>query len=233
MRREFARTAGQTAAQLLREQILSGALPPGATLNQNDLASAMGMSRIPIRDALRSLAAEGLVEMRAHATASVSPLSLDDLAELYDLRLALEPALCARALPDLTSADFAEMEETLEQLEAAEDSDEWLDLNNRFHEVLFRRSKRPRTIEIIKRARLATGRYTRIYHQFDLATVEVEHRLILEAARAGQDRRLAALITAHLSDGYETMIRYVAAQEGFSDTESDDSRALIMGDGDT
>lgn len=215
MPREFPRTAGQTAAQLIREQILSGALPPGATLNQNELATAMGMSRIPIRDALRSLAAEGLVEMRAHATASVSPLSLDDLAELYEIRLSLEPELCARALPSLTADDLVELEQALEALEAASEDDDWLVLNDAFHEILYRRSGRPRTIEIINRARQATARYTRVYHRFDQQTVDAEHRLIFEAAKAGHGRRLSSLIAAHLSDGYETMLRYVAKSEGF------------------
>jgi DNA-binding GntR family transcriptional regulator len=215
MARDFPRTAGQTAAQILRERIMSGALPPGATLNQNDLATAMGMSRIPIRDALRSLAAEGLVQMRAHATASVSPLSLDDLAELYEIRLSLEPDLCARALPSFSAADLAELEIALEELENATDEDDWLALNNRFHEILYRGSGRPRTVEIIDRARQATARYIRVYHRFDPNTLEVEHRLIFEAAKAGQGRRLAALVAAHLSDGYETMLRYVAQNENF------------------
>ncbi len=219
MARDFPRTAGQTAAQVIREQILSGVLPPGATLNQNDLATAMGMSRIPIRDALRALAAEGLVEMRAHATALVSPLSLDDLAELYELRLALEPDLCARSLPLLTADDLAELEEALSKLEAAPGADDWLVLNNQFHEILYRRSGRPRTVEIIERARQATARYIRVYHRFDPSTVEVEHRLIFEAASAGHARRLSALVAAHLSDGYETMLRYVAKTEGFPTRE--------------
>jgi DNA-binding GntR family transcriptional regulator len=215
MARDFPRTAGQTAAQVIREQILSGVLPPGATLNQNDLATAMGMSRIPIRDALRALAAEGLVEMRAHATALVSPLGLDDLAELYELRLSLEPDLCARSLPALSAEDLTELEEALLKLESAPGADDWLVLNNRFHEILYRRSGRPRTIEIIDRARQATARYIRVYHRFDPNTLEVEHRLIFEAARAGQARRLSALVAAHLSDGYETMLQYVAKTEAF------------------
>lgn len=210
---DFPRTAGQAAAKRIREQILSGALAPGATLNQNELATALGMSRIPVRDALRSLAAEGLVEMRAHATALVSPLTLDDLAELYELRLSLEPDLCARAMPHLTTEDMVEFETALLKLEGAGGDDDWLVLNDAFHEILYRRSGRPRTIEIVNRARQATARYIRVYHRLDQHTVEVEHRLIYEAARAGHARRLSALVAAHLSDGYETMLRYLAQSE--------------------
>lgn len=185
----------------------------------------MGMSRIPVRDALRSLANEGLVQMRANATASVSPLSLDDLAELYDIRLALEPDLCTIALPHLTTADLRDIERALIDLEAASEAEDWLRLNDLFHERLYSRSNRPRTVEIVGRARQATGRYTRIYHRFDRSTVETEHRLIFEAARAGHGRRLAALVAAHLSDGYETMLRYVAQRESFPSGEENTASA--------
>ncbi len=117
------RTAGQQAAQLIRERILSGALAPGAPLNQKDLASALGMSRIPIRDALRTLASEGLIQMRAHATAVVSNLGVSDLRDLYELRLALEPALCRAAVHQLQSEDLSEMERWLDTMVTASDSD--------------------------------------------------------------------------------------------------------------
>jgi DNA-binding GntR family transcriptional regulator len=209
---QFARTAGQTAAQQIKERILSGALAPGTILNQMDLASALGMSRIPIRDALRTLAAEGLVEMEAHTPARVAPLSLDDLEELYELRLLIEPRLCRESLPELTSSDLQEMESILERMESCTDPDDWLGLNDAFHAVLFRRSKRARMIEIIRLTRQQTARYTRIYQGIDASMVHEEHRHIYEAARAGQGRRLESLIAAHLSDGYETMLRYVATQ---------------------
>jgi DNA-binding GntR family transcriptional regulator len=211
----FARTAGQTAAQLIRERILSGALPPGTALNQLELAQALGMSRIPVRDALRSLAAEGLVEMKAHIPARVAPLSLDELEELYELRLVLEPRLCRDTLPELDQTDLDEMLEMLELMDGHPESESWLAWNDAFHDVMFRRSRRVRTVEIIRRARQQTGRYTRIHQGVGPSTVQEEHRLIYEAARAGQGRRLESLISAHLSDGYETMLRYVAKQESF------------------
>lgn len=207
-------TAGQVATRQIREQILDGGLAPGSLLNQNDLATSLGMSRIPVRDALRTLAGEGLVVFRAHSTATVAPLSIDDLQELYELRLAIEPAVCREALPMLSQADLELMEERLEQLESASGS-EWLDLNRKFHEPLYLCSGKPRSIEIIDRIRRATDRYSRIYHRFDRARLQLEHRLIFEAASAGHPRRLEGLLAAHLSGGYETMLRYVAHHESF------------------
>ncbi len=209
----FPRTAGQSAARVIRQRILTGELAPGAMLNQNELAEEFGMSRIPIRDALRQLSAEGLVQLRAHATASVTPLSIHDLEELYELRLSLEPKLCGIAAPHLTAADIEELGHTLHALETTTDTDNWLVLNNDFHEILYRRSSRPRTIQIIDRTREATIRYTRIYQQFSPDTVEDDHRAIYEAAVSGHGRRLESLVAAHLSDGYETMLTWVAQHQ--------------------
>lgn len=210
------RTAGQMAAEEIRQRILSGDLAPGATLNQNELAELLGMSRIPIRDALQSLAAEGLVTLRAHSTATVTPLSLDDLEELYEIRLCIEPALSREALPNVRAKDIARMREILEEMTDAEGSD-LLVLNHRFHEALYTRARKPRSIEIIKRIRQATDRYVRIHLLFDLAKVHLEHEQILEAVEAQHPRRLEALVAAHLSDGYETMLQYLkGVQEAVS-----------------
>jgi len=171
------------------------------------------MSRIPIRDALRLLAAEGLVQLRAHATASVTPLSLDDLEELYELRLSLEPRLCYISAPHLTTGDLEELGEKLQAMEAPEHLDSWLQLNNEFHEILYRRSNRPRTIQIVNRTRGATVRYTRVYMQLAPDVIGEGHRSIYDAAIAGHGRRLESLVAAHLSDGYETMMQLVAQAE--------------------
>lgn len=206
------RTAGQVAADLIREQILTGALAPGATLNQNRLAEAMEMSRIPIRDALQILAAEGLIVQRAHSTATVAPLSLADLEELYELRLAIEPALSRRALQFMRPVHIERMRQTLDQMDVSDDI-EWLALNRRFHSELYRRADRPTTIEILDRVRRATDRYILIHHPVDPHNVRKEHELILDAVESGHGRRLEALIAAHLSDGYEAMIDHLKSTD--------------------
>ena len=105
------------------------------------------------------------------------------------------------------------MERCLAAMENAKDPEDWLTANNRFHEILYQRSGRRRTIQMINQARLATNRYTRIHHTMAFETLGTEHRLIYEAAEAGHARRLEALTLAHLSQGFETMLRYVAQQE--------------------
>ena len=210
------RTAGQTAAELIRERIMSGDLAPGATLNQNDLALALSMSRIPIRDALHTLAGEGLVVLRAHATATVAPLSIEDLQELYDIRLAIEPRLCREAMPLVDNRCIEEMRETLDRLDDAEPA-EFLDLNHRFHRTLYDAAGKPRSSAIVDQIRGATDRYLRIYHQLDRERVQREHHEILVAVTEGQGQRLEGLISAHLSSGYETTLRYLAQHPDATD----------------
>ncbi|NND85609.1 MAG: GntR family transcriptional regulator [Acidimicrobiia bacterium] len=98
-----AKSIEEAVTDALREAILSGDLGPGQRLAQVELSEALGVSRIPLRDALRRLEAEGLVEIRGRAGAHVSSLDARDLAEVYDMRILLEPE-CARlavdALPD-------------------------------------------------------------------------------------------------------------------------------------
>jgi DNA-binding GntR family transcriptional regulator len=205
------KTAGQTATTAIRERILSGDLPPGMKLSQHRLAGELGMSRIPIRDALRSLVAEGLVEVDANSTAVVAALSMQDLQELYEIRISLEPRLGRLAIPNLTAGHFAEMEDLLAQMESTFDTTAWLPLNNRFHETLYDAADRDRSLQIVQLTRRQTDRYTAVHVQLNHQLVDLEHRMILEAARAGQPTRIEALITAHISSSYEQMLRYLAA----------------------
>jgi len=203
------KTAGQKATSVIRDWILAGDLEPGAKLSQHRLATELGMSRIPVRDALRSLAAEGLVTVTANTAAVVAELSPVDLQELYEIRISLEPRLGRLAIPNLTHDDFVAMEELLDRMTATEDTDDWLPLNNRFHEVMYTAADRSRSLGIIRVVRRQTDRYTAVYIELNHDVVDVEHRMILEAARQQNPMRLEALITAHISSSYEEMLRFL------------------------
>ncbi len=209
MTSSFTKTAGQKATSAIRDWILAGDLQPGTKLSQHRLATELGMSRIPVRDALRSLAAEGLVTVTDNTTAVVAELSPADLQELYEIRISFEPRLGRLAIPNLTPEDFLAMEELLDRMTATEQTDEWLPLNNRFHEVMYAAADRSRSLEIIRVVRRQTDRYTAVYIELNHAVVDVEHRMILEAARQQNPMRLEALITAHISSSYEEMLRFL------------------------
>jgi DNA-binding GntR family transcriptional regulator len=213
------KTAGQKATSVIRERILAGDLEPGAKLSQHRLAIELGMSRIPVRDALRSLAAEGLVTVTANTTAVVAELSPADLQELYEIRISLEPRLGRLAIPRLTEREFGAMEDLLDAMSATQDPDHWLPLNNEFHEVMYQAADRQRSLEIVRVIRRQTDRYTAVYIELNHELVGIEHRMILEAARQRNPMRLEALITAHISSSYEQMLRFLSFEERAPEVE--------------
>lgn len=215
---------------MIRERILTGEFKPGVALNQSELADAFGMSRIPIRDALQLLAAEGMVSLKAHSSATVAPLRLMDLQELYEIRMAMEPRLSSVAVPLLTSEDLAEIEEAYADLSEHTDSADWLRRNDRFHSALYGCSRRPRSIEIVDRARQSTARYIGISKVRQAEAIEMEHRLIYEAVLAGQAARVESLVAAHLSSGFEVTMRYVADAERAGGTEVAWIRSIVEAD---
>src|SRR6187401_2525244 len=103
----------------LRERILRGDYPDGEPLRQDAIGAELGVSRIPVREALRQLEAEGLVTFNPHRGAVVSTLSLKQIAELYELRADVESDLIRRAVPNLTAEDDARAAEILDAYEAA------------------------------------------------------------------------------------------------------------------
>ena len=101
----------------LRRAILVGRLKPGAWLTQEDLATTFGVSRMPIRDALRTLSAEGLVEMTPHRGARVSPLTVEEFQEIYAVRMGLEGLAARLAAEQMTPAVLDQMAGALVELE--------------------------------------------------------------------------------------------------------------------
>jgi len=105
--------------EALREKILRGEYPEGAPLRQDTLAAELGVSRIPVREALRQLEAEGLVTFVPHFGAVVSSLSLSEIKELFELRALLETDLLRRAIPRIREEDLDRADEILDQYDAA------------------------------------------------------------------------------------------------------------------
>lgn len=212
-------SAAADALTELRARILSGTLPAGTKLHQAGLARELGMSRIPIRDALRQLASEGLV-LDKNRTAVVAPVSLADLSELYELRLALEPRASALATERIGEADLARMKELLSAMDGAGDNRTWLELHDRFHAALYRASGRPRMIAILDQTRTQTRRYTGMRLERDLVDLNLEHRLILGAVERGEAQTVRRLLEAHLSSAWSIL-------EPQMETRSDEDSSLL------
>jgi DNA-binding GntR family transcriptional regulator len=187
----------------LREEILSGALPPGSELQEVALAGSLGVSRGPIREAIGRLAAEGLVTVRPRRGAVVRALSTEEFLEAYQVREALEVMAVRLAVPRLTSDDLATLEGYVDEMtRCADDGDTqgFFEANTGFHRAFFD----------ISGNRMLRDLYRGLCSQIDryrLRSLELrgnvqrsiaEHKAILRAARAGDVERAVHLVSEHI-----------------------------------
>jgi DNA-binding GntR family transcriptional regulator len=206
------RTLAEQIAERLREDILSGRLAGGQRLSQEALAERYRVSRVPVRDALRQLRAEGLIESNGRTGMAVAELSVLDLEELYDMRVALEPLVARLATPRMRSADIEEMSRQLAAMEAAsEPSPAWFDAHAAFHRSLNDRAGRPRMSALVDQLRGQTERYIRRYQIISGRTSELgrEHDLIHEAVLDGDADRVGAVVAEHLEIVRDRLIEHL------------------------
>lgn len=203
-------SAADRVAGALRKRLLSGELPPGARLSQQQIATEYGVSRMPARDALQTLANEGLVDLGA-ATAVVRQLSIGELQELYELREAIEPMLTHLAVPNVGRAEIAQMSVLLEKMEAASSATEWLELNSAFHALIYKCASRPMMVHLTEQLRRLTDRYLYLHVGVfgDEAHLRDEHRQIFEAVSGGDANRAADLTRTHLVTSHEFILRFL------------------------
>lgn len=187
-------------AGVLRDAIVTGVIRAGEQLNQVELARQFGVSRVPVREAIRLLEAEGLVVSEPHRQTVVSALTPSALGEIFDLRVYLETTALGAAVPDLTAADFAELESLVGQMTRERDHRQWMRLNDRFHDALYRRSGKEFVGLQIRQLRQSVERYFwsggHAMHRTQEANAE--HRRILESCRAGDVARAQEDLKNHL-----------------------------------
>ena len=124
-------------AAYLREAILGGELRPGDRIRQEEIAERLGASRLPVREALRMLEAEGLTEHEAHKGARVPRLSQHEVDVIYRMRERLEPLALVESLPQLDAADHERLEEVQQRIEDNDDLEKFLDLDREFHMLTY------------------------------------------------------------------------------------------------
>jgi len=192
------RTLADAVAQQLREAIVTGELRPGQPLWQEQLAERFGVSRVPIREALRHLAAEGLVTMQSHRSACVTSLSRSELEELIVIASALDTASVERAIPRLTTNELDHMKDCLVRMQKVMDRpQEWLNLNVEFHLITIRASGWPRLESLIIEARRNLGRYVLPMYERAVEEWDRQHGAIYKALLAGNEEQTKREIQAH------------------------------------
>lgn len=207
-------TVAQAVAATIREQILSGEISGGQPLRQDAIAKSFGSSIIPVREALRQLEAEGLVELHPRRGAVATKLTLDKALEWIHLRRLIETDLIGQAIGKLTAEDLDKAEEVLARYEEAMDNhrdiDTWSALNWEFHAALYKPLNQPETIKFLATLHGKCDRYVRLQlltgDHIDRA--EAEHRQLIELCRNGDRRGAKSLMQKH-TDGLENDLKEV------------------------
>jgi DNA-binding GntR family transcriptional regulator len=173
-------TAQARTVEALRTDILTGALTPGAQLVQEDVAERLGVSRIPVREALQLLASEGLVSHQPNRGYFVTELSVVDLQEVYRLRQILEAEAIRQAVPALSDADVKRLRELAAAVPHADDI---AAANRRFHFALFEAAGMPRLTRLLNQLWDSSDVYRALYFQqgANRRLVHTEHSAMLDA----------------------------------------------------
>jgi DNA-binding GntR family transcriptional regulator len=202
MRSNPATTVAFTLAERLRADINEGHWPPGAALRQEDLAERYGTSRIPVREALNLLGADGLVTIEPNRGAYIARLTPAEVDEIFDLRVMLESAALAAALPSHTAKSLLRLESAQAQLELEDSRRGWIEGDRAFHDALYGPSGRDRTLGLVRALRIQVERYglpllTPGTRRNEWAK---EHRALIAAVRAKNEERAIEMLTRHLRE---------------------------------
>lgn len=193
----------EQVARWLREAIYSGRLEAGAPVRQAAVAEELGVSRIPVREALRQLEMEGLVVLRPHSGARVAALDLAECEDIYKMRERLEPLALAESMARITGDQVEEakrLERELKQLDG--DPAAWIEGDRRFHLACYAGIQGPRLLRMITNFWSTTQHYRRAqlasFDEHDYELAHAEHGLILDSLESGSVRIGEEVMRAHI-----------------------------------
>lgn len=205
-------------AERLREKIIRGELHEGEQLRQDAIASEFQVSRIPVREALRQLEAEGLIKIVANRGAVVSALSPEEIDQLFEIRAVLETHVLRQAIPNLTDDDFSKSEDILKGYEDAVEGDydvsSWGKWNWDFHSVLYAPANRPVLMNLLRTLNNNCDRYTRLHLLFtrDLHTSGRSHRTLLEACKTRNADAACGVLWSHIMDAGRYLKEFIRSR---------------------
>lgn len=197
--------------ETLRNAILDGRLPCGTAIRQEALAKLFGVSRMPVREALRQLEAQGLLQVVQYKGAVVAPLIEDNSLETYELRQLLEAQALRLSVPLLSNEDFEEAEGYIEALEVETDFGKIGTLNRQFHQALYGKAPNKKLLALIEAGLIEEERFLRFnLEQMNLGKLcQDDHRALLRHARANDVEACIAELQLHLQRGVKAITYYL------------------------
>ncbi len=208
-------------AEGLRRGILSGALESGQPLRQEQIARDFEVSAVPVREALRQLAGEGLVALSPNRGARVSQVSYEEAREITEIRVSLESLALRLSVPNMTEGDFRQAEKVLDLWDAEEDPATFTQLNWRFHTILYEPARQPRLMAMIRSLHasfdLYVGKYSAAWMGLKVPA-QRQHRHIVEACRRGDTEAAIAILERNIRDGFLEIAKHMR-QQGLGNTD--------------
>ncbi len=213
------KTRTQLVVEILREKILSGEIVAGQPLRQAALAEELNVSRIPVREALLQLEAEGLVSFEPHKGASATELNLDQVDELFELRAMIEGDLLAASLVDITDDALAQAADILANLDSAlgkeNAANTWSELNSEFHNCLYSGAKRPQTADLVNILNKNADRYIRMHLLWagGISKAGPEHAELLAFCQARDTNNAVAKLKQHILSSRDEIKAFLVQRE--------------------
>ena len=213
------RTRSGTVAERLRREILDGDLQPGAKLRQVEVAERFGVSTTPVREAFATLAQEGLVVKDSHRGVVVFRASYEELREIYEIRLALEPLAVELASPRLADVDLDVLDGIIARMRRTADPVRRHELNTELHALIYAHAGRPRLSTMIEQLRSAAAAYLRFLSRSRSGPglregIDDEHQAIVDALRRRDSVAAAAALRHHLASSQEHIEEAIAEPRG-------------------
>lgn len=202
----------EVVCETLREAIISGVLRPGERLMEIQLAEELGVSRTPVREAIRKLELEGFVIMIPRRGTYVADLSIKDINEVFEVRSALDSLVNGLAAERITEEELEQMERLLVQISACVDNgnmEKIVELDGQFHDILYRASRNDRLVGIINNLREQLTRFRTISMAYPgrlKKTIE-EHTQLVEAIAARDVDLAQQLAVEHMANSEQTLLQ--------------------------
>lgn len=213
------KTRTQLVVETLREKILSGEIKAGQPLRQAALAEELNVSRIPVREALLQLEAEGLVTFEPHKGATATELNASQVDELFELRAMLEGDLLASSIPNLSNEKLAEATDILAKLNKAlgkeNAANTWSELNSDYHNCLYSGANRPQTQDLVNTLNKNADRYIRMHLLWagGISKAESEHNELLDLCKERNVEKAVAVLKQHILGSRDEIKAFLSERE--------------------
>ncbi len=204
--------AQDKAYEYIRKRILNGKLRANATIVPDDIGKQLGISRMPVRAALLQLEKEGFITFGSNRRPTVTSLTVSEIVELFEIRIALEALAVERAITRLDEADFERLENQLDALQhVVHMPKRWMDLHAKFHDGIYEAAEMPRLLAEIHRIRHAIHPYLLLYNSvYEITEMPgVEHSALLRILRRRDPALARTCLTEHIRSAASGVVYFL------------------------